>query len=223
MYLLDSDAARKLCQYELINELAQALSCSLADMAILPQLPFQLRLNNPAAALKKLGSEAAVAQAEALIRHAKIVEVRVDQSNFFLDVERPDIDSGEAVLFAALYQSPDDRMLSGDKKAFVALSRIDASEATDSLWVRLICLEEALVLILKHGQFEQISAKVRARSDVDMTLSMAFGRSQAAEESNVLDALASYLGQLHRDTRQLWVPLELKSTLLLAASGGISH
>lgn len=217
MYLLDSDAARKLCQYELINELARALSCSLADMAILPQLPFQLRLNSPAAALKKLGSDAAVTQAKELVRHAKIVEVRVDQSNIFLDVERPDIDSGEAVLFAALYQSPDDRMLSGDKKAFVALSKIGPWGVTDSLWARLICLEEALVLILNHGKFEQISAKVRARSDVDMTLSMAFGRSQAAEESNVLDALASYLSQLHRDTRQLWVSLELKSIVPVIA------
>lgn len=131
--------------------------------------------------------------------------------------ERPDIDSGEAVLFAALHQSPDDRMLSGDKKAFVALSKIDARKVTDSLWARLICLEEALVLILKHGNFEQVSAKVRARSDVDMTLSMAFGRSQAAEESNVFDTLASYAGQLHRDTRQLWIPLKLKGIVPIIA------
>ncbi|MEN5091365.1 hypothetical protein ABE458_11775 [Pseudomonas protegens] len=108
-------------------------------------------------------------------------------------------------------------MLSGDKKAFVALPKIDARRVTDSLWARLICLEEALVLILKHGNFEQVSAKVRARSDVDMTLSMAFGRSQAAEESNVFDALASYAGQLHGDTRQLWIPLKLKGIVPIIA------
>lgn len=60
MYLLDSDAAKSLCQYLLLDELALALECPLSDFAILPQLRFQLRLNKPDAALKKLGSQDAV-------------------------------------------------------------------------------------------------------------------------------------------------------------------
>lgn len=220
MYLLDSDAARKLCQYELICELTQALECSLTDLAVLPQLSFQLRLNNPAAALKKLGSEAAVALAGELVRHAKVVEVRIDQSNFFLNAERPDIDTGEAVLFAALYQSSADRMISGDKRAFVALSKIDDAEATTDLWVRLICLEEALILILEHGRFDEISARIRTRSDVDKALSMAFGRSQAAERLSVISALTSYTDDLCRKTGQRWLALDVKLPDLASVSRG---
>ncbi|HDS1765326.1 hypothetical protein NPS42_03815 [Pseudomonas putida] len=209
MYLLDSDAARKLCQYQLIHELASALRCTLNDLAVLPQLTFQLRLQNPAAALKKLGSEMSVALAHELVGAANIVEVRVDQSNFFLDVERPDIDSGEAVLFASLYQNPRDRMISGDKRAYVALSKLD-QPSTEGIWARLICFEEAMMLIVQNGCFAHISAKVRARGDVDIAMSLAFGRSQTAEQSTVLEALSSYTESLHRDTEGKWVHLTSK-------------
>lgn len=223
MYLLDSDAARKLCQYELIRELALALGCDLAGFAVLPQLRFQLKLNSRAAALKKLGSEAAVALAEDLICHAKVVEVLVEQSNYFLGVDRPDIDSGEAVLFAALYQRPEDGMVSGDKKAFIALSRFCDAEVSSALWVRLICLEEALMLILEHENFVEVSAKIRARSDVDKALSMAFGRSQASEKSSVIEALGSYVHDLCSETDRRWVALDGKSphlSLTSCRSGG---
>lgn len=210
MYLLDSDAARKLCQYQLIHELTRALDCELIDLAVLPQLPFQLRLNNPPSALKKLGSEESVALAMELVYHASIVEVRIEQSNYFLDVERPDIDSGEAVLFAALYQSPRDTMISGDKRAFVALSKINDQTAAESIWARLICLEEAIMLILGSERFEDVSAKVRARSDVDKALSLAFGRSQAAEQSSVVEALTSFVCDLKHTTDGRWVLLDMK-------------
>ncbi|MBD9565274.1 hypothetical protein [Pseudomonas sp. PDM09] len=212
MYLIDSDAARKLCQYQLIHELIRALDCRLTDLAVLPQLPFQLRLNNPPAALKKLGSEEAVELAKELVRHASLVEVRVEQSNYFLDVERPDIDSGEAVLFAAMYQSPSDCMVSGDKRAFVALSKIDNHAAVAGIWARLICLEEAIMLILEHGNFDDVSAKVRARNDVDKALSLAFGHSRTADHASVKEALNSFVADLQRETDGRWVLLELKNS-----------
>ncbi|MFP0194459.1 hypothetical protein ACKJSM_04670 [Pseudomonas sp. PHC1] len=177
---------------------------------MLPQLPFQLRLNNPPAALKKLGSEESVVLAKELIRHASLVDVRVEQSNYFLDIERPDIDSGEAVLFAAMYQSSSDYMVSGDKRAFVALSKIDDHAAVAGIWARLICLEEAIMLILEHEHFDDVSAKVRARNDVDKALSMAFGYSQAADHSGVKDALNSFVGSLQHETDGRWVLLESK-------------
>ncbi|KAA0988638.1 hypothetical protein FQ192_16495 [Pseudomonas sp. ANT_J12] len=214
MYLLDSDAARKLCQYQLIHELVRALNCALSDIAVLPQLTFQLRLNNQQAALKKLGSEESVALAVELMRHASIVDVKVEQSNHALNFERPDIDSGEAVLFAALYQNAQDTMLSGDKRAFLALSKFDDEVAANSIWVRLICLEEAIMLILQSECFAQVSAKVRARCDVDKAMSIAFGRTQAAEQSSALQALSSYVRDLNRDTGGRWRSLSEKGACI---------
>lgn len=210
MYLLDSDAARKLCQYQLIHELARALNCTLMDLAVLPQLIFQLRLSDPQAALKKLGSEESVALAIDLVRHASTVEVRMEQSNHILNFERPDIDSGEAVLFAALYQNTQDSLVSGDKRAFVALSNVADPISTEGIWARLICLEEAILLILQSEGFDQVSAKVRARCDVDKTMSMAFGRSQAANHASALEALSSYIQDLDRSTGGRWLELQVK-------------
>lgn len=210
MYLLDSDVARKLCQYQLVHELVRALNCSLSGFAVLPQLAFQLRLRDPNAALKKLGSAEAVALATELVSLANIVELKVEQSNHALNIERPDIDSGEAVLFAALHQNDQYSLLSGDKRAFVALSKINDEPVAGCIWARMICLEEAIMIILREESFELVSAKVRARSDVDSALSSTFGRSQASAQESVLEALSSYVRALDRDTDGKWVPLRVK-------------
>lgn len=200
LVLLDSDAARKLCQYQLLSELAKALQCSFQNLAVLPQLRFQLRLADRQAAIKKLGSEEAFAQALDLVQNAKAVEVQIEYSNRLLVLDRPDIDSGEAVLFAALVQHNDAQMISGDKRAFVALSKINGEPLLDTLWVRFMCLEEALLIILDSEDFDQVSTKVRARADVDKALNLAFGRSAAAERASVRSALSSYIGDLKKDT-----------------------
>ncbi|NUT88448.1 hypothetical protein HNO91_18585 [Pseudomonas corrugata] len=126
MYLLDSDAARKLCQYELIEELIVLLGCVMGDVAVLPQLKFQLRLTNDAKALEKLGTADAVELARRLIATAREVEVSAASANPLLELNRPDIDTGEATLFAAFWESADLSLVSGDKRAFIALSKVEA-------------------------------------------------------------------------------------------------
>ena len=133
MYLLDSDAAKSLCQYLLLDELALALECPLSDFAILPQLRFQLRLNKPDAALKKLGSQDAVVTAQRLVEAATEVQVVTDSANTILELNRPDIDSGEAILFAAVSQDEDDALITGDKRALIALSEISEVPIGDSM------------------------------------------------------------------------------------------
>ena len=156
LVLLDSDAARKICQYQLLFRLTRALQCSLQNFAVLPQLRFELRLADREAAIKKLGSEEALVQAMDLVQHAKTVEVQIEYSNRLLVLDRPDIDSGEAVLFAALVQHNHAQMISGDKRAFIALSKIDGEPLLDMLWVRFICLEEALLMILHSEDFDKV-------------------------------------------------------------------
>lgn len=217
LVLLDSDVARKLCQYQLLPELALALSCTLSDFAILPQLKFQLRLATAEAAIKKLGSEAAFAQAKSLVENAQVVEIRLEYLNRLLVLNRPDIESGEAVLFAALVQHQDARMLSGDKRAFVALSKIGGEPLLAPIWIRCICLEEAIWLILHSGRFEEISTKVRARPDVDSAICSSFGRSAAASKTSVINALSSYMHDLVKETGERYVPSVEKASVAPAA------
>lgn len=200
MYLLDSDAAKKICQYRLLHELASALGCALSEFAVLPQLKFQLKLANADKAHEKLGSPEAVDMAEQLVAAASEVVVLVDTANPLLQLNRPDIDSGEATLFAALYGDNDSNLVSGDKRAFVALSKVCGVPVVDALWARLICLEEALLIILRHVDFQQVSEKVRSVPSVDTGISIAFGRTHANPIEGVLNGLNSYLQDLQAQT-----------------------
>lgn len=200
LYLLDSDAAKKICQYRLLHELARALNCALGDFAVLPQLKFQLKLAKDDKALAKLGTQEAVDLARQLVADASEVEVVAESANPLLQLNRPDIDSGEATLFAALHGNEGAELVSGDKRAYVALSKVEGMPVVDALWARLICLEEALYLILGHADFQQVSEKVRARPDVDMSVSIAFGRAVAGPLETATEALLSYMRSLQTDT-----------------------
>ncbi|VVO77320.1 hypothetical protein PS898_01623 [Pseudomonas fluorescens] len=196
VYLLDSDAAKSLCQYLLLDELAFALGCPLSDFAVLPQLRFQLRLNKPDAALKKLGSQDAVVTAQRLVEAAAEVQVVTDSANTILELNRPDIDSGEAILFAAVSQDEDDSLITGDKRALIALSEISAIPIVDSLWEKIITLEEAVYLIVQRSGFDLVSQRVRARPDVNVALSVIFGRANPNKIEEVLEGLNSYMNHL---------------------------
>ncbi|MBU3057232.1 MULTISPECIES: hypothetical protein [Pseudomonas] len=199
MYLLDSDAAKKICQYHLLHELAGALRCGLESFAVLPQLKFQLRLANDGKALAKLGTVEAVDLARQLVGAATEVEILAESANPLLQLSRPDIDSGEVTLFAALHGN-DAELLSSDKRAYVALSKVEGVPETEDLWARLLCLEEALYLILRSTDFQLVSDKIRAKPSVDTAVSIAFGRAAANAPEAVFEALLSYMRALVEDT-----------------------
>lgn len=199
MYLLDSDAAKKICQYHLLHELAGALGCGLESFAVLPQLKFQLKLADDGKALAKLGTQEAVDLARQLVAAATEVEILAEAANPLLQLGRPDIDSGEVTLFAALHGN-DAELLSGDKRAYVALSKVEGVQETDDLWARLLCLEEALYLIVRSADFQLVSDKVRSQPGVDMAVSIAFGRAAANPPEAVTEALLSYMHALANET-----------------------
>lgn len=196
MYLLDSDVARKMSQYTLIDDMVACLGCGLSDLAVLPQLKFQLRIGTPKALLK-LGDEAAVAAATKLINAAQEISLGPEAANMLLELNRTDIDSGEQVLFAALLLDSSRQLISGDKRAMVALSQI---ETIEHLWMSLRCLEDLVLLMVHAMAFDRLSASVRSRTDADMGISIVFGRTQASPKESVIEGLESYLNQLINDT-----------------------
>lgn len=200
LFLLDSDVAKKICQYHLLHELANALGCGLEQFAVLPQLKFQLKLAKDDKALAKLGSEEAVALVRQLVAAAAEVEIDAEGANPLLQLNRPDIDSGEATLFAALHSNEESSLVSGDKRAFVALSKVNDMPVLDALWARIICLEEALHFILQSADFQVVSDKIRARPDVDTAVRLCFGGPIASAQGAVIEALQSYMRSLVADT-----------------------
>ncbi|QNH10652.1 hypothetical protein [Xanthomonas sp. SI] len=199
-YLIDSDAAKALCQYGLIEDLATALGLTLSDFSILAQLRYQLHLANPEKSLKKLGSELAVAQVKLLVAEASEVVVMLKSANYALLEGTPDIDGGELALFAAICDDSNASLITGDKRSLVALCKVEGEIQESFSWAQILCLEEAVAILVGHFGWEYVSKRVRLRLDVNSAISNIFGRSAPAGETAVSEGLQSYLKDLQINT-----------------------
>lgn len=214
-YLIDSDVARCMCTYELIEDLASALKVRLEDFLILSQLRYQLRLNDEDKALKKLGSHEAVEQAIRLVAKASEVVVMAESANYVLLESTPGIDGGELTLFAALCDNPDTGLVTGDKRALIALCTLSGPIVGKFTWAQILCLEEAVAHLVAHFGLEHVSAKVRAHQGANTALDMIFGKSKPSDLAGVNEGLKSYLGDLVEKTQRKYV-----SSFLTTAESG---
>lgn len=205
LYLLDSDVAKKLAQYNLIAELIHGLGCKESDLAVLPQLKYQLGLHlaDQSKAIKKLGTPQAVSVAMQLVTNATEVVITSDIANPILSLNHPNLDSGEKTLLAALATQEADKLISGDKRAIVAISKID-DLPIKNLWARILSLEEAMFIIITSNQFSDISDKVRSQTGVDTSISIVFGKSTKNNLENVKEGLLSFIKSLSTDTQGLY-------------------
>lgn len=198
MYLIDSDVAKKIAQYNLFNELANSYESELSLFSVLPELKYQLKLSNKDKCIKKLGSEQAyIALSQFLSSATEINFIPTDKANQILDLDQSNLDIGEQVLLAAASSTEGSRVISGDKRAFVSISKINDFEPIEVLWPLLICFENALQrIVLFHNDFSAISKKVRGQPKTDSAIKVAFGVSVPANLESVVQALESYIGEL---------------------------
>lgn len=204
-YLLDSDVARKLVQYDLIAELICGLKCKETDLAVLPQLKYQLGLNlaDTSKAMQKLGTLQAVAAAIRLVTHAAEVTITADAANPILNLNYPDLDSGEKTLLAALAARSNDELITGDKRALIAISKINTLPIKN-LWARILSLEEAIFIIITSNKFDDISNKIYNLPNVDKAINLIFGKSVKNDFETVKEGLMSFIKSLNNDTRGLY-------------------
>ncbi|WP_426803426.1 hypothetical protein [Xanthomonas campestris] len=199
-YLIDSDAAKALCQYGLMEGLATALGLTLADFSILAQLRYQLHLAEPTKALQKLGSQIAVEQAVRLAAEASEVVVLLASANYALLEGTPDIDGGELALFAAICDDNNAGLITGDKRSLIALCKVEGQVQSNFSWAQIMCLEEAVAVLVGHFGWEYVSERVRQRPEVNTAISNIFGRSVPAGEAAISEGLHSYLNELRVNT-----------------------
>jgi len=211
-WLIDSDSATCMCKFGFVDDLTKALGVPLQALCILPQLRYQLNLAKPAKALEKLGSIEAVEQAQWLTAHATEVIVLADSANQALLEATPDIDGGELALFAALLDSTDSGLITGDKRALIALSKVEGAIADGLVWVRILCTEEAIALLIKHLGHAYVSGKVRACPEANVGLSIVFGRTAPNSEESTSVALKSYIKELVANTGGKYTPQYVATT-----------
>lgn len=219
MLLLDSDAAKKLCQFDLVEHLLVSIKFKATQLGVLPQLKFQLQLNDDTKAKKRMGSRSAVENAKKLVLSAFEVEISSNIANPILTIERPDLETGELTLFAALSEAENSRLLSGDKRAYIALSKINGLKELHELWPRFICLEEAILIILFHNDFCSVSQRIRTNSTVDRAVALTFGLTTSNSRESVVEALKSYINHLEQATAGKFIPITKLQKISIANYG----
>ena len=198
MYFLDSDVVKKTAQYCLFNELINSYESEAHHFYVLPELKYQLHITNKDKSVEKLGSKDAYTALSTFLDSAQEINViPTGAANEILTLDQTNLDIGEQVLLAAVSSADDAKMISGDKRAFISISKISHLPSIDDLWPYLICFENALQkIVLSQKSFISISQKIRNRPDADNSIKIAFGVSSPADIDSVMQALESYINDL---------------------------
>ena len=204
--LIDNDALLKLARYGLLEQALQSLGVGYSDVRVLATAKYVLL---PAGnRLRRCKDEGTATRLEEFLSKVGQVDVAQADSNAIDTLAaQPNIDAGEALLFAIAASTPDARLITGDKRALAALS--SAEEVTHmcvALTGRVITLEVLFALFIKTD-FATTQTSVRANADVDKALTMAFGVSSPASHQSACEALASYISHLKQAIGDLLHPL----------------
>ena len=194
--LVDSDAFCKLAACDLISDAAALFHAELGECGRLPALPHMLRRGR---LRRTYGTKAC----ERLIPLAESMPPVVDSPTSWLEqlTHIPDVDPGEAILFAT---AADLRMpvITGDIRSLRALKRLD--RFPEALGGRIAVLEAVLLGLCGQLGTGAVRARVESVPQADTVMRICF--SPGVEEPEL--ALRSYL----HDRKKELAPLVLWGT-----------
>lgn len=189
--LVDSDAFCKLAASGLLSDAAALFHAELGDCGRLPALPHMLRRG-------RLHRRYGATACDGLILLAESMPPVVDPPNFWLEqlAHIPDIDPGEAILFAT---AVDLRVpvVTGDIRSLRALKSLD--EFREALKGQIAVLEATLLALCGRLGAAEVRARVASVPPVDTVMQICF--SSGVEEPEV--ALRSYFGDRKTDLAPL--------------------
>lgn len=128
-----------------------------------------------------------------------------ESANYVLLEGTPDIDGGELALFAALCENPSAGLVTGDKRALIALCKVTGPIEGRFTWAQILCLEEAMARLVAHFGLRHVSDKVRRHAGTNTAIEIIFGRTQPAKLQDVNRGFKSYLDDLVAETQGKYV------------------
>ena len=200
--LWDTDILLKLSALDLVQETLQLLQLSEQDVYLLPSATHYLRKADKRL-IYRYGKEG-VERAQKLAQQAKFVGFHLEKSELELLSSVPDIDTGEALLYASTYALQEFWLLTGDKRSLTALA---ASPNCQPIAARLsgkvICLEQIVIHSLSSYPFEILLSKIVPARECDTAVKVAFGSGNQTNLSHAIGALDAYISELRAKTGNL--------------------
>lgn len=204
--LLDNDVVLKMCSYAAAGRLLEVTSRA-TPPALLEVASFSLR--RQARKSRAIPNhEVTTEQLEVLL--AKVLRLEPTEEEIELAAEFEDnalrlgleLDPGESQLVAILLRRGAPLLVTGDKRALVALASVAPPEAN----ARMACLEQAVASAIAGGLAEMRSGVCSCRS-VDTALSTCFScSSTSVNEEQVMQGLRSYIADLRSRAGRLMIP-----------------
>lgn len=184
----DNDILLKLANCNLLDCFIDELSLSHHEVFLTPKAKFSLQsqLN------KNLSSQEAKDSLSNFLMKVSYIEDPVDDSLIADLISIPNIDSGEAILFAKLISTEASFLATGDKRSLKAiLEEVELQKFRTHFLNRVYTFESVLLFLLDRKGFLFVSSMISRNPDMnDSVLRMAFGNGR--DEQHARACLNSY-------------------------------
>jgi hypothetical protein len=201
--VVDNDILFKGACYGILSDLLAAHNDGVGAIGILGAARFVIPKKIKRA--KLLGSiESAEKNLMTFLAQCKILEPTIDEQMLAAEFELAgqklgvNLDIGESQLCAIVARRIIPLLLTGDKRAIIAIEELLSNGADlDSLCGRIKCLEQIWLSALEQTDFEKMRVAVCAEPEIDKTATICFAcSSQQVSADDVVEGLHSYIKYL---------------------------
>ena len=198
LILVDNDVILKLFAYRAADFLANQMAGAPAAMLSVARFVIRKRV---AGYVNDIDDPGHLATLEPLFSNLVQIEPDPEEIEFAAQLEETairnglDLDVGEAQLLAVMANREADLLLTGDKRAIIAINQC----MPDAARHRIVCLEQVMATILQTSRHETLRANVCAKPNVDKAITACFScASEQIGREDILEGLSSYCGELRR-------------------------
>jgi hypothetical protein len=207
--LIDNDLAIKISVYELPSEFIAILSAKGLSPSAL-QVSIYVVRNRLKRSRQISERDRAVKSFEQLSSHLTILEptpVEIElAATYEAKAQARDLqlDTGESQLLAVLLSRNAPLLLTGDKRAIVAIEEIVGDQFE---YPKIACLEQVIAAIVRLTNVQDVRSKICRDPTTDRALSLCFScGADAVSMASVLEGLDSYIDALRSSASRTLLP-----------------
>lgn len=205
--VVDNDVALKAAQYGLIVALGAQLSAAHGSIITLDQAPYVLGIKKPRPKIQFADAQKKSELAAFLASSSHLSNEPVDLAVLAALGRCPNIDSGEALIFAVAHQNSAIQVCTGDKRALVALaSEPSLAVIAQGLAGRCTHLEQCIRDLSQHTGYNVLRDAVVAGPTIDRSLAGIFREGKATKQADASKRLKKSIDRLRAATGTLLAP-----------------
>jgi hypothetical protein len=191
---LDNDIIAKAGYFDLIPECLELFHVGMESVRVLSSAQYRLHIaKNPQRGIQLYGQDG-FDRLKLFFETAAVVESEPNQDIEALLSDVVGIDKGEAALVAAIYDTADTILLTGDKRFLRTLAATPRLKPiVDRLSGRFVYLEQIVLAIIDAKGYQHVVGKIGGREQFDQRLASIFGRGSDTPEDQARAAFASFM------------------------------